>query len=191
MILVVPFLLSALTVVAFGGRLGALADLRLRWTPLLCGALALQFVILGPLATIPAVAHGAAHVASFAMGGAMVLANRRVPGLWLVGLGGGANLAAVAANGGVMPASPTAVRFAGLEHAAGQFHNSAIVGEAKLAVLGDVFALPAGWPIANVFSLGDILLVAGGAVVLHRVCGSRLSRPLRRRIVAQPLPAAC
>lgn len=187
MILVLPFLASILTVVAFGGRLGALADLRLRWAPLLCAALAVQVAIMGPLADMPHLTHGAAHVASFLMGGAVVFANRRLPGLRLIGLGGGANLAAVAVNGGVMPASPSAVRFAGLDHAAEQFHNSAVVGEAKLAFLGDVLALPAGWPIANVFSVGDVVLVVGGAVVLHAVCGSRLSG----RRASPPLTVAC
>lgn len=40
--------------------------------------------------------------------------------------------------------------------------------------LGDVLWVPAGLPLANVFSLGDVLIVAGLGWLVHRTCGSRL-----------------
>jgi MFS family permease len=54
------------------------------------------------------------------------------------------------------------------------FANSAPVAEPRLAFLGDIFAVPAGWPLSNVFSSGDVLIVLGALVLLHRVCESRL-----------------
>jgi hypothetical protein len=32
---------------------------------------------------------------------------------------------------------------------------------ARLWFLGDVFAIPASWPLANVFSVGDLLIAIG------------------------------
>ena len=46
-------------------------------------------------------------------------------------------------------------RTAGLDVRSGEFANSDLVENAHLAFLGDVFAIPAGWPGANVFSVGD------------------------------------
>jgi hypothetical protein len=64
------------------------------------------------------------------------------------------------------------------------FNNSGVVAHARLSYLGDVFAMPRGWPLANVFSVGDILLVVGTAVLLHR--GSRV----REVAACEPPPVA-
>ena len=50
------------------------------------------------------------------------------------------------------------------------FENSAPVDDAHLAFLGDVFAVPAGWPLANVFSIGDVLIVIGAVALVHGAC---------------------
>jgi hypothetical protein len=49
-----------------------------------------------------------------------------------------------------------------------------VVEHARLQFLGDVFATPRSWPMANVYSVGDLLIVLGVFVLLHRVSGSRL-----------------
>ncbi len=59
------------------------------------------------------------------------------------------------------------------------FRNSAAVAHPRLAFLGDVFAVPASWPLSNVFSVGDLLIAVGLAWGLLRICGSRLV-PRRR-----------
>jgi uncharacterized protein DUF5317 len=119
------------------------------------------------------------HLASYALAAAFVWCNRRLPFVWLTALGGALNLVAIVANAGTMPASPDAITTAGLTGTGPA--NSAIVASPKLAFLGDVFAVPAGWPLHNVFSVGDVLLVAGAALLIHRLAGSRLpvrvSRP--------------
>ena len=43
------------------------------------------------------------------------------------------------------------------------FANAAYVEHARLWFLGDVFAIPASWPLANVFSVGDVLIALGAA----------------------------
>ena len=98
----------------------------------------------------------------------------------LIAIGGLANFLAIVANGGVMPASASALRTAGLAADPAGYTNSGLVEHAHLAFLGDVFALPASWPAANVFSVGDLLLAAGAFVLLHAVCGSRLGAAAAR-----------
>jgi hypothetical protein len=51
----------------------------------------------------------------------------------------------------------------------------------RLPWLGDVFAVPEGFPLANVFSIGDIIMAVGAAYAVHRICGTRL---VRRRTAA-------
>ena len=113
-------------------------------------------------------------VAAYPVGAVFLLANRRVPGMALVALGAALNLLAITANGGVMPASAEALAAAGLPVAEPGFENSAALADPRLAFLGDVFAIPASWPLSNVFSVGDVCIGAGLAWGLHRVCGSRL-----------------
>ena len=54
--------------------------------------------------------------------------------------------------------------------------------DAVLPWLGDVMATPAWLPFRNVISLGDIVVLVGGAVLLHVVCASRLGRARHTRV---------
>ena len=177
MILPVLGVLIILSVPLAGGRLTRVAELQLRRLWLLFGALAVQIVITLPdvASSVPSWLLQPVHLGTYAMAVAFLVVNRRVPGLWLIGTGGLANLVAIAANGGVMPASPWAQRVAGIAVEAGEFSNSAAVEGARLRFLGDVFPIPEALPLSNVFSVGDVALLVGMAVMLHRICGSRLS----------------
>ena len=44
--------------------------------------------------------------------------------------------------------------------------NSIVVADPALGPLTDLFALPAAMPLANVFSVGDVLIGAGIAVTI-------------------------
>ena len=55
----------------------------------------------------------------------------------------------------------------------GEFLNSTSLQHPHLAFLGDNFSVPRTWPLANVFSAGDIVLAVGALLLLHSVCGSR------------------
>jgi hypothetical protein len=77
-----------------------------------------------------------------------------------------------------MPANADAWRRAGLPEPTA-FENSAAVEDPKFAFLGDVFYIPDRFPLANVFSIGDVLIVIGGTYLAHRWCG--LDSPVASR----------
>jgi MFS family permease len=177
MFLLACLIASLVSVVVAGGRLTALADLRFRHQWLLALALALQVLIITVVPGGGGWWHQAVHLATYVMAGAFVIVNRHVPFLWLVGAGGMMNFAAIAANRGVMPAKPQALAAAGLSAEPG-FANSAALPTPRLGFLGDIFAIPDAWPLANVFSIGDVCIVVGALVLLHRVGASRLAPPM-------------
>ena len=177
MIILVGFLVAAMTVPLFGGRLGALAALPLRHGHLVVVAVSLQTVVIKfPSSAIPSWVAEGIHLYTYALAFAFLVLNRHIRGLGLASIGAVANAVAIAANHGVMPASPWATSVAGIRATEG-FSNSAVVSEARLLFRGDIFAIPASWPFANVFSAGDVALVIGAGILMHRACGSRLSRP--------------
>jgi hypothetical protein len=173
-------LLLVLSPLLAGGRLGRFADLTIRRAWVLFLALMAQIVI---IEVIPGANHAvlsAVHLATYAAAGWFVWSNRDIPGLWLVGLGAVSNGVTIALNGGTLPASRSALATAGIHQNKGDFLNSTTLAHPHLGVLGDVFAIPAGWPLANVFSVGDALILLGLAWGAHRICGSRLVPTWRR-----------
>lgn len=187
MILPVAVLALIVSVPLTGGRLSRLGTLELRWMPTILVALVLQIWVT-TIPTAPAVGT-AAHFASYALGIAFIVANRHVPGLLMTSSGGAMNLASISANGGVMPASPAALEMAGLSHGGDHFVNSGAVERARLAWLGDVFAIPESWPLSNVFSIGDIVLVVGIGVLLHRISRQRRAPERSPREPVEPAEA--
>lgn len=178
LLLLVAAALCVATVPLFGGRLSALAELRLRRVWSLVAALGLQVVALVVVPGLPGPLPAAAHLLSYVCAGVFVASNRRIPGLWAIALGGASNFAAISANHGVMPAAASAVRSAGLASVPGQFANSRVLAGARLRFLGDVFAIPYPLPLHNVFSVGDVVIALGAFLLLHGVCESRLRRAL-------------
>lgn len=166
--------LSALAVPPAGGRLSALASLRFRLPGLILLALGTQVLIISMMPGDRGEWREVAHIGTYVLALAFLTANRRVPGAWLIVIGTLSNFAAIAANGGVMPVLPSALAAAGLPVEAGAFGNSLAVEAPRLAFLGDIFAVPSSWPLANVFSVGDLCIGLGAAITLHRICGSRL-----------------
>jgi hypothetical protein len=163
------------SVVLARGSLGAVSAIRLRSPWMVFVAMVLQIAVINVLEhALPHVVAAWVHVVSYALAAAFLYVNRRISGLWVVACGAALNVAPIVANGGVMPASPAAVARAGRAEPSDKFANSAATAHAELAWLGDVFAVPAGYPLANVFSVGDVVLVLGAGVVLHRASGSRL-----------------
>jgi hypothetical protein len=181
LLLVVCFAVAVLTVPLAGGRLSQLASLSVARAWALGAALAIQVVIISVIPEGGPSLHAVAHVVSYGFVLAFLVANRGVPGLWLVAIGAGMNLAAIAANGGVMPASPAALARAGQTVEGERFANSTAVPDPMLPFLGDIFAVPQPLPFANVFSAGDVCIVLGAALVVHRVCDSRLALGARPR----------
>jgi hypothetical protein len=171
--MLVGFALAALSVLVTGGDLRKLSKLEFRGTPVLLAALLVQIVI---ISIVPEGNEGvkqAVHIASYLLVFLFLAANLRVPGVWLIAIGALLNFAAITANHGVMPATPAALRSAGMARHQGEFQNSRQVSDPKLLIFGDRFALPKSWPVSNVFSVGDVLIVLGAAVGMHQVCRSR------------------
>lgn len=172
-------LLGLVSVPLTGGRLWRLAHLRLRWLPVVAAAFAVQILIVNVIPGGDEDLRSAIHVGTYAVLAVVIARNLRLPGLPLIALGGLSNASAIVANGGVMPAREGALKTAGMTADPAEFTNSALVQDPNLWYLGDVFAVPSWVPAANVFSVGDLLLVAGAWVLMHSVCRTRLR--LRRR----------
>ncbi|HEX3825242.1 MAG TPA: DUF5317 domain-containing protein [Mycobacteriales bacterium] len=164
--------LCALVIVAMvpltGGRLSRLGQVQWRWIPLAVAALALQVVVITVWPTMPHALAVAGHLTSYLMLGAVVWANRAVPGMLVIAAGAGANALTIAINGGTLPASTWALRHAGIKSRAG-FDNSGTVSHPHLAWLGDTMVTPSWLPLRNMVSIGDLVLLAGAIVLVARV----------------------
>jgi lipoprotein signal peptidase len=96
---------------------------------------------------------------------AAIVRNRAIAGMPLVIAGAISNLAAIVANGGYMPAGAAAMAALGRE-APTVYSNSAVVAAPALWPLTDIFAMPPWLPFANIFSIGDVLIMAGVAMTI-------------------------
>ncbi len=161
-----------------GGSVDRLSGLRLRWPWLAVAGLAFQAVLFTETgANLAGAAAPALYVASTAAVLVAVLWNLRLTGMPIVAVGAISNLAAVVANGGVMPTTAAALAVAGLD-GPGAHTNSALLASPALAPLTDVYAIPAGVPLANVFSVGDLLIAVGIAFVI----AAAMRRPADPRV---------
>ena len=150
-----------------GGRLSALADVRIRGKSLVFAAIGLQLVAfpvdLMPWSTPTAVAK-AIWLGSYGLLVAMLLLNARMPGLRLIAAGLACNVVAIVANGGLMPVRGEALRAAGTDYTV---HNNSIqLAAPHLGALVDRWAAPRWLPLANVYSVGDVLIGLGLVVAI-------------------------
>lgn len=155
-----------------GGSLRRLAAVQIRVSYLIPLALGIQVLVFTPWWQGHALLHLWARTLYGLSLGVLVLAcalNRGVPGMAILGLGLFLNCTVILANGGHMPASLAALRAAGIAGSQSDFEalrvtNSSLAApDTPLWFLSDVFALPSSVPLANVFSIGDVLIAAGGA----------------------------
>lgn len=149
-----------------GGRLAALDAVRLRWAPIAIAGLLVQVVLFsGPVTERVGAAGTPLYVGSTLLVLVALLRNLRITGLPLVALGAVGNLAAIVANGGSMPASAGALAALG-KSIGTEYSNSVLMAEPALAPLTDQFAMPRWMPLANVFSIGDVLIGVGIALAI-------------------------
>jgi len=131
---------------------------RWRWPLLIWVTLAVQVA-----AVEVDMPHGLAailHVLTYVVAVGFLWANRRATGMWIVVAGALSNGVVIALNGGTLPASKAATAAAGIDSDLA-FANSGVLENPVLPWLGDVFAWPAPLPLANIFSVGDVLIVVG------------------------------
>jgi hypothetical protein len=172
-----------------GGSLRNFSSLRLRWIPLAIGSFLLQLLIFTPFRETPLVTISTTQIymLSMALLTLWVAANWRIPGMALMAAGLLANFVAIAANGGYMPVSPAHARIAGTidryatEGQAIANNSLATEDDVRLWLLTDILPLPQGFPFANVYSIGDVLLTIGAAILCYRT--------IRRPRASAPPPA--
>jgi hypothetical protein len=155
------------------GKLTGLTSMHFRWGGLALGGLAVQVALFSAPVTSAIGDVGApVYVASSALVLLVVLRNLAIPGMVLVAVGAASNLAAIVANGGWMPATPSAL--GALNRTIGPgYSNSRELAAPMLAPLTDTMALPAWLPLANVFSVGDVLI--GFGICIAIVAAMRLN----------------
>lgn len=151
------------------GSFKALADLPLQMWWLLPLALAMQALLIAwPLGEMDPKLAGTLHSSSYVVLLAVVVANRRLPGVPVVGLGLAMNTLVIVANGGFIPVNAGALAMAGQQHrietlSTGPSEKSQLASDSTvLAFLGDWLPVPR--PIGKVFSPGDLVLGLGCAL---------------------------
>jgi Family of unknown function (DUF5317) len=164
-----------------GGSVGRLGELRFAWAPLIAIGMVVQVLLFStPVGDALGPAAPAAYVASNLAVLVAVARNVAIPGLPLVLLGGIANLVAIVANGGFMPVSADALAAIGRAPREG-YTNNLESDAALLGPLTDIFPMPAWLPMANIFSIGDVLIGVGAAIAIVVTMHGR-----GRRIAAPP-----
>ena len=149
-----------------GGSPSRLGDLRIAWAPLIGLGLAVQLLLFStPAGDALGPAAPAVYVVSNAVVLVAVARNLAIPGFVLVLLGGISNLVAIVANGGYMPVSHDALVAIGRGAREG-YSNNVQAENVVLAPLTDLFAMPAWVPMANIFSVGDVLIGIGAAIAV-------------------------
>lgn len=160
-----------------GGRPAGLGELQLRWSWVIVGGLLVQVVLFSePVSERIGALGPPIYVVSTAAVIVAVVANRAITGMLVVAAGAASNLLAIVANGGYMPVSAGAAAVLGA-HSPSAYSNSKQLVDPVLAPLTDIFAMPPSVPFANVFSVGDLLIGLGIAIVIVVAMRARPARP--------------
>jgi len=155
-------------------QLGEL-DLRNTWMIFVpAGLMALLFTknihgleFMGKLALV-------AHTAAYATVLLVIVMNRRLPGMIIIGIGAALNFTVMAANGGKMPVSYDAVKRVHMEKmfSSNMARHCILNKGTRLGFLGDV--IPRPWPPfpeRDIPSVGDIFVSVGLFILVqHGTC---------------------
>ena len=174
MLILVLCITALLSPMVFGGSMSRLGLVRFRAWWLLLAALLSQILIIEIFPDADRAFLEVVHIGTYVVAGVFVAVNWNIPGLLVIAAGGAMNGITIALNGGQLPASPEALRMAGIEESAADFVNSGAMAHPVLPLLGDIFVWPEPFPFANVFSFGDVLIVAGAFYGAQKITGSRL-----------------
>lgn len=187
MILAVCIALGLALRLASGRHLGELAHVGLRGETALLFLLLAQSVL--PSLRLGGVAATVAHwawILTFVFLAAIALANRRQPGMTVLGMGLVLNFVVIVANSGmpVLPAAAQAARGSTvpLSIAAGDFVHVLAGSTTRLLSIADVIPLPGPLWFRSLISAGDALLFVGVAVFL---AGAKATGVVRTRQMTQ------
>ena len=183
MALLLPVAVALALVPLLGGTLRALSEVRLRASWLFFAAFGLQIVAF-PFGFLPwetgESPAKALWLVSYGCLLAAAVANRRMQGVPLVAVGLLLNLSAIVANAGQMPVLPDARDASG--HSYLSEANSVADPAPLLGWLVDRWAAPDWVPLANVYSVGDVVIAVGAFTVVLAGSGVRLR--MHRRVPA-------
>jgi Family of unknown function (DUF5317) len=177
-VLIVAVIASAFVVAILrGGRLSEMANVQFRYFWLLFVPLLIQLVLYTPLSarlSIDLSAMPSIYIISMLAGAVVAWFNRSLPGFPLLLAGLLSNLLVISLNGGYMPVSAEARIISGMTPLVDSANNvSPMTNASVLWILGDTLPVPHFIPLANVFSIGDVLIAAGGVLFVLTVLGSR------------------
>jgi hypothetical protein len=149
-----------------GGTLEALAATRFRWSGLVFEGLLIQvvFAVWNPPGLTRTDSLWLLVLSNVAIAG-FILANSKLPGMLLAGLGLTMNITVILLNG-AMPVSSDAASASGLSPPAEgtAFKHERMDSDTRLPWLGDVVPVPL---VGEVWSPGDVVLAAGIARLVY------------------------
>lgn len=185
MVLFIAVAIGLLAGILTGGSFAGFSVARFRYFPLLIAAALIQVVIFTPPIGAYEIVHDTGrfiYMGTLLATLFVLLSNLHIPGLKIVLIGAALNALVIFANGGYMPSPESALRESGrYDHVvqeqadidAGKripHTNSTITDDdTRLEYLGDIIAIPEGYPLANVISIGDIFIALGAAITVYRV----------------------
>ena len=164
MIWVIALALGLIAGLLAGGRIDNFTRLRFRWPWLVLAAVVVRLAVL-----LPPLNHvqGAQWIYAVSLGVIVLwsfLHAVRIPGIWLVGIGGLLNLAVIVANGARMPVEAA---LAGDLLRRGPIGQYVLMGAGtQLNPLADWISIPS---TSEVYSPGDLVIAAGLALVAFLV----------------------
>lgn len=185
MLLLIPLIVAIVAAILRGGSLRHLAALPIRGSAFILASLAIQVLLyIPPFRDAALVVHngGLIYLVALALALAGALSNWRLGmAVRLATLGLALNATVIAANGGSMPVNAQAMRFV---QGAGKvreiadtryYNNTRLAGrDARLVLLSDIIPAPLPNGRGNVYSIGDVLLAAGIALLGYQATlGSR------------------
>jgi len=171
-LILVGIILAVAVALLRGGKLARLSDLGLKFLPLVWLVLLMRSLV--------AVLEGRGlpwapwlQVAAYLILLGVLWLNLAAPGMKLFGLGSFLNFLAIAANGGAMPVSRSALDLLNMNITPSGTHTL-LTAESRLPFLTDI--IPLWMPYPQVISVGDIVLVAGMFLFIQQkmLAGGRL-----------------
>jgi len=146
---------------ATGGKLTNLGKVRFRWPWVVVAVIVVRFLVLStPLNSV----EGAQYLYVLALAvivGWTAWHLIRVRGIWLISAGAALNLIVILANRGRMPVAPELATSMAGRTTVGQY--TVMGSQTNLNILGDWIKLG---PIPEAYSLGDVLIAIGLAIVV-------------------------